>query len=90
VKQVAREMTATKAIQIESASLPGGIQGVGWSDHWSFWQEGYQAVVVTDTAVFRNPHYHRPTDLPATLDYVRLNDVVTAMTSVVKALARIP
>jgi len=33
------------------------IQGVGWSDHWSFWQEGFPAVMLTDTRTFRNPNY---------------------------------
>ena len=42
----------------EGAALPGFITGVGWSDHWAFWQEGYPAVMVTDTAPFRYPYYH--------------------------------
>lgn len=39
------------------------------SDHAPFWAAGVPAVMWTDTAEFRNPHYHRPTDTPATLDY---------------------
>jgi len=37
----------------EGAALPGSITGIGWSDHWSFWQAGYPALMVTDTAPFR-------------------------------------
>ncbi len=39
------------------------------SDHSPFWQAGLPAMMWTDTAEFRNPHYHRPTDTPETLDY---------------------
>jgi Zn-dependent M28 family amino/carboxypeptidase len=71
----------------EGAALPGFVAGVGWSDHWSFWQMGYPAVMVTDTAPFRNPHYHQATDLPETLDYDRLSRVVDGLVAVVKKLA---
>ena len=39
------------------------------SDHASFWNRGYPALMLTDTAMFRNPHYHQPTDRAETLDY---------------------
>lgn len=39
------------------------------SDHASFWDKGYPALMATDTANFRNPHYHRPGDLPNTIHY---------------------
>ena len=45
------------------------------SDHTSFWEQGFPAVMLTDTANFRNPHYHRPTD---TLDTLNL-DFITAV-----------
>ena len=41
------------------------------SDHAPFWRAGLPALMWTDTAEFRNPHYHRATDTPETLDYVR-------------------
>lgn len=90
VKQVSRQLAVSKAIPTERASLPGGMQGIGWSDHWAFWQEGYAAVMVTNTALFRNPHYHQITDTPETLDFGRLDRVVTGMIAVVKDLAKVP
>lgn len=39
------------------------------SDHASFWDKGYKAVMITDTAFYRNPHYHRRSDTMDTLDY---------------------
>jgi hypothetical protein len=73
---------------VESASVPELVQEIGWSDHWSFWQFGYAAAIVTDTAPFRNPHYHEDTDLPPTLDYERMAHVVEGLTGVVEELVR--
>lgn len=60
-------------------SAPTWITGVDFSDHWSFWQIGVPALMVTDTAFMRNPHYHEPTDAPATLDYDRFARVVKGL-----------
>ena len=71
----------------EGAALPGFITGVSWSDQWSFWQNGYRAIMVTDTAPFRYRHYHLPTDTPDKLDYDRFALVVSGMEKVIAALA---
>ena len=47
---------------------PHSFPGVGWSDQWAFWQCGYPAFMITDTAPFRYPHYHEATDTPDKLD----------------------
>jgi hypothetical protein len=51
------------------------------SDHASFWDEDYPAVMLTDTANFRNPHYHRDTDTVDTLNLEFLSAVVTTVTA---------
>ncbi|HSF66732.1 MAG TPA: M20/M25/M40 family metallo-hydrolase [Nitrospiraceae bacterium] len=51
------------------------------SDHSSFWDEGHPAVMLTDTANFRNPHYHRETDTAATLNLEFLSDVAAMVTA---------
>jgi len=66
---------------------PGFAPGVSLSDHWSFWEVGYPALMVTDTAYNRNPHYHRPTDTPETLDYGRFARVVDGLEDVVGEFA---
>jgi hypothetical protein len=71
----------------EGAALPAGIPGVDWSDHWSFWQSDYPAIMVTDTAPFRNPSYHEPSDLPDELDYTRLARAVLGLVDVIDELA---
>lgn len=57
------------------------------SDHASFWERGFPAVMLTDTANFRNPHYHRPTDTLDTLNLDFLVSVVNGVTAAVIALA---
>lgn len=71
----------------QGISAPGIIPGIGWSDHWSFWQAGYPGVMVTDTAPFRNKNYHTAKDVPATLDYARLARVTAGIARVVEELA---
>jgi Zn-dependent M28 family amino/carboxypeptidase len=72
----------------EGAALPAAIPGIGWSDQWSFWQCGYPAIMVTDTAPFRYPHYHSNTDTPDKLDYDRFALVVSGMEGVIRELAK--
>ena len=74
-------------VPAEGGALPEQVPGIGWSDQWAFWRCGYRAVMVTDTALFRNPNYHTATDTPDTLDYERLARVVEGLSSVVENLA---
>jgi Zn-dependent M28 family amino/carboxypeptidase len=76
-------------IPSEGASLPAFIPGVSWSDQWSFWQHGYQAIMVTDTAPFRYPYYHSSNDTPDKLDYDRFTLVVSGMEKVIRELAKL-
>jgi hypothetical protein len=70
----------------EGGALPARLPGVGWSDHWAFWQAGYPAVMVTDTALFRYPYYHTAEDTPDHIDYDRLARVVGGLERVVADL----
>jgi Zn-dependent M28 family amino/carboxypeptidase len=71
----------------QKAALPPEIPGVGFSDHWSFWQEDYPAVMVTDTAHLRNPHYHEPSDTPDKVDFESMARVVAGLEAVARGLA---
>jgi len=73
----------------EGLAAPGWITGIGWSDHWSFWKTGYEAIMITDTAPFRYPHYHTSQDTPDKIDYPRTARVVNGITEVIMDLARI-
>lgn len=72
----------------QGAALPAAIPGIGWSDQWSFWQCGYPAIMVTDTAPFRYPHYHEPTDTADKLDYDRFALVVSGMEKTIADLTK--
>lgn len=67
---------------------PGVIPGIDWSDHWSFAQHGFQALMITDTAYFRYPHYHKPTDTPDKVDPEKLARVVKGLERVVRDAAK--
>jgi hypothetical protein len=87
VREAVGAFRGAAAFPSEGAALPSFVTGVGWSDQWSFWQVGYPGVMVTDTAPFRNPHYHQMGDTPDTLDYERLARVTDGLVAVVKKLA---
>ena len=64
MKQGCNLPTVTLAVPLEGHILPE----VRLSDHANFWDEGYPAIVLTDTAYLRNPHYHGPSDVMENLD----------------------
>jgi Zn-dependent M28 family amino/carboxypeptidase len=68
-------------------AAPAAVTGIGWSDHWSFWQEGYPAFMVTDTAPFRYPYYHTAADTADKVDYDRMARLVPGLAEVILTLA---
>ncbi|HEV8677037.1 MAG TPA: M28 family peptidase [Methylomirabilota bacterium] len=74
----------------EGAAIPNVLPGVGWSDHWAFWQVGYPGVMVTDTAPYRYRWYHTPQDTPEKIDYERMARVVAGLELMLADLAGIP
>lgn len=86
IRRSVRAYRAASDVPAESAALPEFVSQVGWSDQWSFWQFGWPALMVTDTAPFRNPHYHQRSDTADTLDYDRFARVVEGLIAVVRAL----
>ncbi|MGQ0666248.1 MAG: M28 family peptidase [Nitrospiraceae bacterium] len=71
----------------EGGALWEWIPGVAWSDHWSFWKEGYPAVMITDTAPNRYPHYHTAADTPDKVDFSRMARVVSGLERVIADVA---
>lgn len=91
-RELAHEVAGTfrrhATIASEGSSVPAFIEGIDWSDHGPYWRAGYRALMVTDTAPFRNPNYHEATDLPGTMDFGRLARVTVGLDAVVKQLAK--
>ncbi len=79
VQRVVESFRRHGNVASEGAALWSGLPGIGWSDHWSFWQEGIPAIMVTDTALFRDPHYHTSSDLPEYVNYDFLTHIVAGL-----------
>lgn len=71
----------------EGVAAPSFVPGVTWSDHWAFRQHGFPALMVTDTAFYRYPHYHLPSDTPEKLDYARMARVTLGLAALIEELA---
>jgi len=87
VRQAVASFRAHAAFPSEGGALPDFIDDAARSDHWSYWRHGWPALMVTDTAPFRYPHYHTAEDTPDKLDYDRLARVVRGLEGVVRELA---
>ena len=72
----------------EGIVSPAFVPGVGWSDHWSFWVTGHNAIMVTDTAPYRYEHYHQKTDTADKLNYEQYSKVVYGLYKVIEGLAK--
>ncbi len=72
-------MRAGANIGVESLAAPGFLPPLFLSDHASYWKYGFPAVMITDTAFLRNPHYHQPSDTADTLNYAFLAEVIVGV-----------
>ena len=67
---------------------PGFVPGIDWSDHWSFEQFRYPAIMLTDTALYRYPHYHLPSDTPDKVDTEKLARITRGVERIVRDMAK--
>lgn len=88
VRRVKRSMRTAGGLPVSSINAPSLVPGVDLSDHASYWREGFPAVMITDTAFYRNDRYHTAQDTPDTLDYRRMARVVDGVFLAVVDLAR--
>ena len=85
LRAAAKAFRSATRLPLIASPAPASIPGVAWSDHWSFWQHGYPALMLTDTALYRYPHYHLDSDTPERLDYLRMARVLTGCAGVIEA-----
>lgn len=78
-KQFSKEYKATKAIKTKKFTGPETLSGIDYSDHLNYWKFGYSALMVTNTAFYRNKNYHHPTDTMETLDIYRMSKVINGV-----------
>ncbi len=86
LKQVKKGMKGGSDISVKSINAPSFIPGVDFSDHLNYWAYDYDAVMITNTAFFRNRNYHHETDTIETLDFVRMNEVVKGVYNAIVTL----
>ncbi|HEX9154428.1 MAG TPA: M28 family peptidase [Nitrospira sp.] len=86
-RSAARSVPTLKTLGLAVPGRGMTLPNVRRSDHAAFWDEGFQAVMLTDTANFRNPHYHQPTDTIDTLNLTFLEGVVDTVVASVKEIA---
>ncbi|OIP42437.1 MAG: hypothetical protein AUK47_04385 [Deltaproteobacteria bacterium CG2_30_63_29] len=77
---------ANQNVAVESIAAPAFVPGIDWSDHAPFAAAGVPALMVTDTAIFRNPNYHEATDTLEKLDFKRLAALTHALEATVLTL----
>jgi len=87
LRRALKTFRAATSLPAEVAAARRSAPGIGWSDHWSFWEFGYRGLMLTDTAPFRYPYYHSAADTPEKLDYARLADAVQRIAAVVHDLS---
>jgi Zn-dependent M28 family amino/carboxypeptidase len=74
-------------VPVETLTAVSALPGVDFSDHKPFWDEGYPAVMITDTAFYRNPNYHTPADTIETIDFRRLASLTSGLTEMIRAMS---
>ena len=86
-RNAVRHFREVARVPSEGVAAPSFINGIDFSDQLNFWKFDFPGVMVTDTAPFRNPNYHKLSDTYDTLDYQRLARVCAGFVAVISALA---
>lgn len=88
MRRLAKAFRANSDFPLETTATFPFIPGIGWSDHRSFWVEGYPAVMITDTAFHRYEHYHLPSDTPDKIAFPEFTRVTSGLYAAFADLAR--
>lgn len=87
VRKIKAAMRNATPLPVYSINAPVLIAGIDFSDQLNYWHAGYSAVMITDTAFYRNPNYHTSADTAEKLDYKRMAMVVEGVYAAVMSLA---
>ncbi|OGW24313.1 MAG: hypothetical protein A2X59_07910 [Nitrospirae bacterium GWC2_42_7] len=85
-KKMKAGMKGATDLKVYSINAPEFIPGIDFSDHRNYWIYGFNAVMITDTAFYRNKEYHKTGDTPDRLDYNRMSKVVVSVFEAIKRL----
>ena len=87
VKKIKQLMKGAADLPVYSINAPLFVAGIDLSDHKNYWKYGYDAVMITDTAFYRNQEYHRPLDTAERLNYELMGKTVIEVFEAIKGLA---
>ena len=87
VRRATRAFRESAKFPSEGIAAPANWPGIGWSDQWSFWQEGWPGIMVTVPLHFGIPYYHTSFDTADKVDFDRMARVVDGLRNVVASLA---
>ena len=79
LRRFAKAFRASTRFPVECLASPPFLPGISWSDHRAFWRQGYRALMITDTAFYRYPHYHTARDTADRVCYPELADVTLGL-----------
>lgn len=85
-RQIKRKMKKCNLIKTKSFRAPSKVPGIDFSDHLNYWRYNYNAVMITNSAFYRNPNYHKSSDTLATLDVQRMGLVIDEIFLTIKEL----
>jgi Zn-dependent M28 family amino/carboxypeptidase len=88
MRQAVKAYQAVSDFPIEHIATLAAVPGVSWSDHLSFWRQGYRAFMVTDTAFYRYPYYHTPMDTYEKLNYPRFTQMCSGLLNMFDRLSQ--
>jgi hypothetical protein len=88
VKKIKGLMKGATDLPVYSVNAPLVVPGIDFSDHRNYWQYGYDAVMITDTAFYRNREYHEPGDSAERLNYELMGKAVIQVFETIKGLAK--
>jgi Zn-dependent M28 family amino/carboxypeptidase len=87
VKLTGDKLNKVCDLQVETLTVPSFFPGVGLSDNGSFWKMGFNAIMITDTAIYRNPNYHTTHDSIDTLDFNKMTSLCEGLVEAIKELS---
>ncbi|MEO1012165.1 MAG: M28 family peptidase [Bacteroidota bacterium] len=79
-------MVAYRGIKTQIVQGSSSVPGVDFSDHLNYWKFGYDAIMITNTAVYRNPNYHTAKDTPETLDFNKIARVIEQLYQAIRRI----
>ncbi|WP_455221215.1 M28 family peptidase [Kaarinaea lacus] len=88
MQRAVKAYRAASDFPVQQLASPAIVPGVSWSDHLSFWREGYPAFMITDTAFYRYPYYHTAEDTPDKLSYEPFARMTEGLFMMLKSLVR--